>query len=59
MLHRIGWVRKHMIEDGQAVRGIVLIERMDEELVYAAAAVADTVSFKTWRLSLKFEDLEA
>lgn len=56
-LHRIGWVRKHLAESGDSVRGIVLIERLDEELEYAAAAVADTIDFKTWRLSLAFESL--
>ncbi len=58
VLKRIGWVRKHLGEEDQRVRGIVLCEDPPESLSYAAAAVADTVSFKTYRVALTFEDLE-
>lgn len=58
-LHRIGWLRKHLLGSGESARGIILIERLDDELEYAAAAVADTIDFKTWRLSLAFDSLEA
>lgn len=57
MLRRIGWVRKHLTKGGQAVRGILVLEGMDEELGYAAAAVSDTIDFKTWRLALSFESI--
>ena len=39
-------------------RAIVLCEEAPESLSYAAAAVSDTVTFKTYRLALVFEDLE-
>jgi uncharacterized Zn finger protein (UPF0148 family) len=58
VLRRIGWARKHRAEPGQEVRGIVLLDPGCEGLDYAAAAMADTVSFKTFRLTLRFEDVE-
>ena len=57
VLRRIGWVRKHVGEDERRVRGIVLCEGAPESLGYAAAAVADTICFKTYRVALTFEDL--
>ncbi len=58
VLKRVGWVRKHLGEGDQRVRGIVLCEDPPESLSYAAAAVIDTVSFKTYRVALTFEDLK-
>jgi hypothetical protein len=58
VLQRVGWVRKHLGEKNQQVRGIVLCESAPENLSYAAAAVAGTVAFKTYRVALTFEDLE-
>ena len=57
VLQRIGWVRKH-VANGMLVRGIVLLDRVPEDLSYAAAAVADTVSFRTYRIALKFDEVE-
>ncbi len=58
VLQRIGWVRKHVCDEENRVRGIVLCEQAPESLSYTAAAVADTVQFKTYRVALSFEDLE-
>jgi hypothetical protein len=59
LLKRLGWVRKHLAEpDGKRVRGIVLCEEPPEDLSYTAAAVADTVCFKTYRVTLSFDDVE-
>jgi hypothetical protein len=58
VLQRIGWVRKHVGDGNDRVRGIVLCEEAPESLSYTAAAVSDTVKFKTWRVALTFEDLE-
>ena len=58
VLKRIGWVRKHLGDEEQRVRGIVLCEDPPESLSYAAAAVADTVSFKTYRVALTFDNIE-
>jgi hypothetical protein len=58
VLQRIGWVRKHVSNGNDRVRGIVLCAEAPESLSYTAAAVADTVRFKTYRVALSFEDLE-
>ena len=50
-------MRKHLAKPGQEVRAIVLLERLPDEVRYAAAALADTVSFKTYRLALTFEEV--
>jgi len=58
VLQRMGWVRKHLAKEGQEVRGVVLLGSLPDELRYAAAAVSDTIGFKTWRVSLSFEPAE-
>jgi hypothetical protein len=58
MLQRIGWVSKHLGAKKQRVRGIVLLEEVHESIGYAAAAVGDTLSFKTWQVALTFDDVE-
>lgn len=58
VLQRIGWLRRHLCDGRQQVRAIVLVEEPPASLPYAAAAVADTVSFKTFRVALVFEDVE-
>jgi Holliday junction resolvase-like predicted endonuclease len=57
-LQRIGWVRKHLSKGEKSVRAIVLLDRARDDIAYAAAAVADTVKFKTYRVALRFDDLE-
>lgn len=57
VLQRVGWIRKHLGEGEKKVRGIVLCEEPPANLSYAAAAVSDTVAFKTYRVALTFEDL--
>jgi hypothetical protein len=58
VLQRIGWLRKHLCDPRQQARAIVLVEEPPASLPYAAAAVADTVAFKTFRVALVFEDVE-
>jgi hypothetical protein len=58
VLQRVGWVRKHLGKEGAQVRGIVLTDLLSSDLSYAAAAVAGTVDFKTYRVSLSFDDLD-
>ena len=58
VLQRMGWVRKHVAKGQQDVRGIVLLPPMPEDLSYAAAAVAGTVAFRTYRMSISFDELE-
>lgn len=57
MLARIGYVRKHFASDKKAVRGIVVIEEIPEELAYTAAGVSQTISFKAYRVALTFHPL--
>jgi hypothetical protein len=58
VLQRIGWVRKHLSRGEEPVRAIVLMDRARDDIAYTAAAVADTVTFKTYRVALRFDDLE-
>ena len=57
LLQRMGWVRKNVAEPGQEVRAIALVESFPEELAYSAAAVADSVDFKTYSLAIAFDDV--
>jgi RecB family endonuclease NucS len=57
VLQRIGWVRKHLVTGSEKVRGILLMDQPPDSLSYAAAAVADTITFKIYRMTLCFEDL--
>lgn len=57
LLERIGWVRRHLGGSSGEVRGIVLIDSLPEDLGYAAEAVADTIEFKLYRLTLTFESV--
>ena len=58
LLQLMGWVRKHLAAEGQEVRGIVLLDSVPDDLGYAAAAVADSVEFKRYRLALSFETVD-
>ena len=58
MLQRIGWVRKNLGKGKRKVRGIVVMEQVPKNLSYAAAAVADTIAFKTYWVALTFGDVE-
>lgn len=57
-LQRIGWVRKTLGKGKQRVRGIILLEEVPENLSYAAAAVAETILFKAYRVGVTFQDVE-
>lgn len=57
-LQRIGWVRKHLGKGKQKTRGIVLVAQAPENLSYTAAAVAGTITFKTYGVAVTFEDVE-
>jgi hypothetical protein len=59
MLQRMGWVRKHLTDAGEEVRGMIVTDHVPEELSYAAAGTGGAISFKGFRFSLKFHDLEA
>jgi hypothetical protein len=58
ILQRVGWVRKHVARASEGVRGVVVMERAPENLSYAAAAVSDTVSFRTYRMTVRFDKVD-
>jgi hypothetical protein len=57
LLERIGFVRTQVAERGQEVRGLLLAERLSEPTRYTIAALGGTVSVKSWRVGLSFDDL--
>jgi RecB family endonuclease NucS len=57
LLSRVGWVAKH-VAGKRGVRAIALLEPPVPELGYAARALTDTVSFRTYRVTLRFEEVE-
>ena len=57
-LERVGWVRKHIAEQRQEVRAIVLLDQVPDDISYSASAVASTIAFKTYRLEINFSDVE-
>lgn len=57
LLQRIGFVRTHVAKTGQEVRGILLVERLSDPTRYTIAALGGTVSVKSWRVALSFEEL--
>ncbi|MCZ6551813.1 MAG: hypothetical protein O6926_10480 [candidate division NC10 bacterium] len=57
-LQRIGWVRKHLGKGKEKVRGIILVEQAPENLSYTASAMEGTITFKTYRVAVTFEDVE-
>jgi len=58
ILEQLGWVAKHVTDGDRAVRAIVLLEPPPPALGYAARALVDSVSFKTWRVAVAIEDVE-
>ena len=57
-LQAVGWMRKHLCRSGEEARAIVLLDGIPEDLGYAASAVGEIVSFRTWRVAVTFERLD-
>lgn len=57
LLQRMGWVRRHLGQSGEEVRGIVLLDELPDDLGYAAAAVSDSVEFKLYQMALTLESV--
>jgi len=57
LLQRMGWVRRHLGQSGEEVRGIVLLDALPDDLGYAAAAVSDSVEFKIYQMELTLESV--
>ena len=56
-LQAVGWMRKHLCRGKEDARAIVLLDGIPEDLGYAASAVGEIVSFRTWRVAVTFETL--
>lgn len=56
-LQAVGWMRKHLCQGKEGARAIVLLDGIPEDLGYAASAVGEMVSFRTWRVAVTFEAL--
>ncbi|MCK9412083.1 MAG: endonuclease NucS [Prolixibacteraceae bacterium] len=48
----MGYVRKHLVKEGQKVRGIIICGQKDEKLIYSASAVND-LEVKTFRIIIE------
>ena len=59
ILPRMGYVARKEGKTSSQVRGIVLLPRLPDTMDYAAAAVADRVSFYTYRAAVRFDRVEA
>jgi hypothetical protein len=58
ILQRIGWAQKHLEKRNQTVRGIILVETAPEALCYAASALGDNVTIRSYRMALTFDSVE-
>ncbi|MED5260855.1 MAG: hypothetical protein VX574_00435 [Myxococcota bacterium] len=58
ILPRMGYIARKEKRASGEVRGIVLLPRLPEAMDYAAAAVADRVSFYTYRTAVRFDRME-
>lgn len=58
ILPRMGYVARKEGKSSSEVRGVVLLPRFPNTIDYAATAVADRVSFYTYRMALRFDRVE-
>jgi RecB family endonuclease NucS len=58
ILQCMGWVGKHLVREKHSVRGMILASEVPEGLLYAAAALPDSVTIVTYRMALAFESVE-
>ena len=58
ILQCMGWVGKHLGRAKQMVRGVILASEVPESLMYAAAALPDSVTIVTYRMTLTFDPVE-
>ncbi len=58
LLQRIGWVQKHLAGRKQTVRGLILVQRAPDSLIYAAAALPKNLEIRVYRMALSFDLVE-
>jgi hypothetical protein len=51
----MGWVKKHIAQDGEAVEGLVIATEGDRNLHYALEVVP-AVSFKSYEVEFRLRD---
>jgi hypothetical protein len=55
VLRYMGWVQKHLVEDGEAVEGLVVATEGDPQLHYALEVVP-SVSFKSYEVEFRLKN---
>lgn len=55
VLRHMGWVQRHLVEDGEAVEGLVVATEGDPQLHYALEVVP-SVSFKSYEVEFRLKD---
>ncbi|MCS4541287.1 MAG: DUF91 domain-containing protein, partial [Euryarchaeota archaeon] len=51
----IGWVRRNLAQQGQRVRGVIIVNKFDKFLDSAVAAY-DNLSLKYYKVKFEFSD---
>ncbi len=51
----IGWVRKNLSNNGEKVRGLIIVREKDPKLDYAMQEISDKVSVKRYSVTFKLE----
>jgi len=57
LLRYMGWIKKHLAEPGQFVRGIIVAREISEDLRYACSCVP-TVALREYQLSVTMRQVE-
>lgn len=55
VLRYMGWVQKHLADDGEAVQGLVVATEGDPQLHYALEVI-NSVSFKSYEVEFRLKD---
>lgn len=56
VLRYVGWVRENLAENGQEVRGMIIVRDKDSKLDYALKEISSTVFAKLYKVSFKLSD---
>jgi len=56
-LRYIGWVKRHLAQDGQSVEALIIAKRADESAQYALSTLSN-VSMMTYEVEFRLNDLE-
>lgn len=56
VLNYMGWVQDKLLQDGQKVRGMIIVGRADKTLRAAVRPVSDRISLKEYRIQMNLID---